>query len=61
MRKECDLSKVRQNPDTEEIVTAAVADSLTMIASDGILHDGMGHSRVAGTFARLLGRLDFPR
>ncbi len=41
---------------TEEIVTAAVADSLTMIASDGILHDGVGHPRVAGTFARLLGR-----
>ena len=41
---------------TEEIVTAAVADSLTMIASDGILHNDVGHPRVAGTFARLLGR-----
>lgn len=41
---------------TEEIVTAAVADSLTMIASDGILHNGVGHPRVAGSFARLLGR-----
>ncbi len=41
---------------TEELVTAAVADSLTMIASDGILHDGIGHPRVAGTFARVLGR-----
>lgn len=41
---------------TEEVVTAAVADSLTMIASDGILADGIGHPRVAGTFARLLGR-----
>jgi dihydroorotase len=40
---------------TEAIVTAAVADSLTMIASDGILHDGVGHPRVAGTFARVLG------
>ena len=27
-----------------------------MIASDGILQDGIGHPRVAGTFARLLGR-----
>ena len=27
-----------------------------MIASDGILHDGIGHPRVAGTFARVLGR-----
>jgi N-acyl-D-aspartate/D-glutamate deacylase len=41
---------------TEAIVTAAVADSLTMIASDGILQGGVGHPRVAGTFARLLGR-----
>ena len=40
---------------TEEVVTAAVADPLTMIASDGILHDGVGHPRVAGTFARVLG------
>ncbi|MEO7363420.1 MAG: amidohydrolase family protein [Gemmatimonadaceae bacterium] len=40
----------------EAVVTAAVADSLTMIASDGILHDGAGHPRVAGTFARVLGR-----
>ena len=37
---------------TEAVVAAAVADSLTMIASDGILHDGVGHPRVAGTFAR---------
>jgi N-acyl-D-aspartate/D-glutamate deacylase len=40
---------------TEEAVTAVVADPLTMIASDGILHDGVGHPRVAGTFARVLG------
>ncbi len=41
---------------TEDVVTAAVADSLTMIASDGILRRGIGHPRVAGTFARVLGR-----
>ena len=41
---------------TETVVRAAVADSLTMIASDGILHDGIGHPRVAGSFARVLGR-----
>lgn len=41
---------------TEATVAASVADSLTMIASDGILHDGVGHPRVAGTFARVLGR-----
>jgi putative acetyltransferase len=27
-----------------------------MIDSDGILHDGVGHPRVAGTYARVLGR-----
>jgi dihydroorotase len=37
-------------------VTAAVRDSLPMFASDGILHDGVGHPRVAGTFPRILGR-----
>src|SRR3954468_22688078 len=41
---------------TEEIVRGAVADPLTMIASDGELHGGVGHPRVAGTFARVLGR-----
>ena len=40
---------------TEEVVTAAIADSLTMVASDGILHGSIGHPRVAGTFARVLG------
>lgn len=39
----------------EEVVAAAVADSLTLIASDGVLHAGLGHPRVAGTFARVLG------
>jgi len=41
---------------TEAVVRGAVADPLTMIASDGILHDGVGHPRVAGTYARVLGR-----
>lgn len=40
----------------ESVVTEAVADSLTMIASDGILRGAIGHPRVAGTFARVLGR-----
>lgn len=40
---------------TEATVLAAVADPLPMIASDGILHDSIGHPRVAGTFARVLG------
>ncbi|MEO5799782.1 MAG: amidohydrolase family protein [Gemmatimonadales bacterium] len=40
---------------TESTVLDAVTDPLPMIASDGILHDSIGHPRVAGTFARLLG------
>jgi dihydroorotase len=38
-----------------EIVSNAVADPLTLIASDGILKDGKGHPRAAGTHARILG------
>jgi N-acyl-D-aspartate/D-glutamate deacylase len=42
---------------TEEIVTAAVASPLTMIASDGFdIAPGQGHPRSAGTFSRVLGR-----
>ena len=41
----------------EAWVRAAVRDSLPMIASDGILDEsGHGHPRVAGTYARILGR-----
>ena len=38
-----------------EIVRRAIADPLTMIASDGILKDGKGHPRAAGTYSRILG------
>ena len=41
---------------TEEIVTAAIKSPLTMIASDGILENGKGHPRTAGTYSRVLGR-----
>jgi dihydroorotase len=40
----------------EEVVRLAIADPLTMIASDGILENGKGHPRAAGTYARVLGR-----
>src|SRR5580658_1620569 len=40
----------------EEVVRLAIADPLTMIASDGILDGGKGHPRAAGTYARVLGR-----
>ncbi|MGI9075177.1 MAG: amidohydrolase family protein [Bryobacteraceae bacterium] len=39
----------------EEIVRLAVADPTVMIASDGILDNGKGHPRAAGTYARVLG------
>jgi N-acyl-D-aspartate/D-glutamate deacylase len=38
-----------------EIVRSAIADPLTMIASDGILKDAKGHPRAAGTYSRVLG------
>jgi N-acyl-D-aspartate/D-glutamate deacylase len=39
-----------------EVATLAVAHPLTMIASDGVIANGKGHPRGAGTFARVLGR-----
>jgi N-acyl-D-aspartate/D-glutamate deacylase len=41
---------------SEEMIRAAVAHPLVMIASDGILTGGKGHPRGVGTFARVLGR-----
>ena len=40
----------------EEMVEKNMAHPLIMVASDGILEKGLGHPRVAGTFARVLGR-----
>lgn len=40
----------------ESAVRAAVAHPGCMIGSDGGLHDGVGHPRSAGTFARILGK-----
>ena len=40
----------------EAWVRAALADTLTMIASDGILYRGHGHPRAVGSPARVLGR-----
>lgn len=39
-----------------QVATMAVASPLTMIASDGIIANGKGHPRGAGTYARVLGR-----
>jgi amidohydrolase family protein len=40
---------------TEEMVRKAMADPIVMIASDGLLSNGQGHPRSAGTYARVLG------
>ncbi len=40
----------------EDVVRAAVASPLTMIASDGGVQKGKGHPRSSGTYARVLGR-----
>jgi dihydroorotase len=40
----------------EEISRLVVANPMVMIASDGILENGKGHPRGAGTYARVLGR-----
>lgn len=40
----------------EDVVREAMADPDVMIASDGILNQGKGHPRAAGTYARVLGR-----
>ncbi len=40
----------------EEVVKLAMANPIVMIASDGILQDGKGHPRAAGTYSRVLGR-----
>lgn len=47
---------VIQFQNTEEMVHKAVLHPLVMIASDGIMEDGKGHPRAAGTYARILGR-----
>ena len=41
---------------TEKMIEKNMAHPFVMVASDGILDNGLGHPRVAGTFARVLGR-----
>src|SRR5207344_1558117 len=40
----------------EEVVRTAMMNPLVMIASDGIMENGKGHPRAAGTYARVLGK-----
>ena len=41
---------------TEEMVAAAIASPLTMIASDAYWENGVGHPRTTGTYSKVLGR-----
>ena len=47
---------VAQFGNTEEMIRAALADPVVMVASDGIIENGIGHPRAAGTYARVLGK-----
>ena len=40
----------------EEAVNEAMASPIVLIASDGVLEDGKGHPRTAGSYSRVLGR-----
>ncbi len=40
----------------EEVVRTAMANRTVMIASDGIMEEGKGHPRAAGSYARVLAR-----
>lgn len=40
----------------EDMVRVAMADPTVIVASDGILDNGKGHPRAAGSYARVLGR-----
>ncbi len=53
-RKQGGLVAIHSIP--EDIVQLALASPSVMVASDGILVEGKGHPRAAGTCARVLGR-----
>ena len=40
----------------EDVVKSTIADSIVIVASDGMLQGGKGHPRGTGTFARVLGK-----
>ncbi|MEO5999834.1 MAG: amidohydrolase family protein [Chitinophagaceae bacterium] len=40
---------------SEDLVKETIANSLTMIASDGELENGKGHPRTAGTYSKVIG------
>jgi dihydroorotase len=53
-RKQGGLVVIHSIP--EDVVKLAIGNPLVAIASDGILDNGKGHPRAAGTFSRVLGR-----
>jgi dihydroorotase len=53
-RKEGGMVAIHSIP--EEVVRTAMSNPMVMIASDGIMQEGKGHPRAAGTYARVLGR-----
>lgn len=40
----------------ESLVRTVSASPLTMVSTDGLLENGVGHPRISGTYARILGR-----
>ena len=47
---------VAQFGNTEQMIQAILAHPQVMVASGGIIENGVGHPRAAGTFARVLGK-----
>jgi len=47
---------VAQFGNTEEMIRMALAHPNVMVASDGIIENGIGHPRAVGTYARVLGK-----
>ena len=41
---------------TADMTRTAIENPLTMIASDGLIEDGRGHPRTAGTYSKVLGK-----
>jgi N-acyl-D-aspartate/D-glutamate deacylase len=52
-RKQGGMVAVHSIP--EDVVRIAMSNPMVMIASDGIMEEGKGHPRAAGTYARVLG------
>ena len=56
MRRETPEARVVAFAMDEESIRAAVAHPAGLLGSDGVITDGAGHPRAAGTFPRILGK-----